>query len=155
MPDLEKRLTDLGLVLPDAPAPVASYIPAVAVHSGTLVFISGQLPFRSGGLIARGRVPDQVPMETAQQCARQCVINGLAALKREIGSFERFRRVVRLGVFVNAPSGFADHPKVGNGASDLLVELLGDDGRHARAAVGVASLPLDAPVEIEFTFLVD
>ncbi|MCA9305927.1 MAG: RidA family protein [Phycisphaerales bacterium] len=155
MPNLEARLDRLGITIPEAPKPVASYVPSVAVHSGSLVFISGQLPFEKGKLMATGRVPGQVSIEAAQKCARQCVVNGLAALLGEIGSFERLRRVVRLGVFVNAGEGFADQPKVGNGASDLLVELLGDDGRHARAAVGVSSLPLDAPVEIEFTFLVD
>lgn len=155
MPNLEARLDRLGITIPEAPKPVASYVPSVAVHSGSLVFISGQLPFEKGKLMATGRVPGQVSIETAQKCARQCVVNGLAALLGEIGSFERLRRVVRLGVFVNAGEGFAEQPKVGNGASDLLVELLGDDGRHARAAVGVSSLPLDAPVEIEFTFLVD
>lgn len=155
MPNLDARLESLQIVLPDAPAPLASYVPAVSVHSGSLLFVSGQLPFEDGKLLAKGRVPDQVSLEMAQKCARRCVINGLAALRREMGSFERLRRVVRLGVFVNAGEGFADQPKVGNGASDLLVELLGDDGRHARAAVGVSSLPLDAPVEIEFTFLVD
>lgn len=155
MPNLDERLENLRIALPDAPAPLASYVPAVTVRSGSLVFISGQLPFENGTLIAKGRVPDQVSIETAQRCARRCVVNGLAALRRELGSFDRLRRVVRLGVFVNAGESFADHPKVGNGASDLLVELLGDDGRHARAAVGVSSLPLDAPVEIEFAFLVD
>ncbi|MCA9282867.1 MAG: RidA family protein [Phycisphaeraceae bacterium] len=155
MPNLEARLDRLGITIPEAPKPVASYVPSVAVHSGSLVFISGQLPFEKGKLMATGRVPGQVSIETAQKCARQCVVNGLAALLGEIGSFERLRRVVRLGVFVNAGEGFAEQPKVGNGASDLLVELLGENGRHARAAVGVSSLPLDAPVEIEFTFLVD
>ena len=155
MPNIAARLERLGITIPEAPKPVASYVPSVAVHTGSMVFISGQLPFENGRLMATGRVPDQVSMEMAQRCARQCVVNGLAALLGEIGSFERLRRVVRLGVFVNAGEGFADQPKVGNGASDLLVELLGESGRHARAAVGVSSLPLDAPVEIEFTFLVD
>lgn len=155
MPDLIARLAELGLAVPPAPKPVASYIPAVAAASGTPVLVSGQLPFRDGRLMATGSVPDRVSVEEAQRCARQCVLNGLAALQSEIRDLSRLRRVLRLGVFVQCPPGFADQPMVANGASDLLVELLGDCGRHARAAVGVPALPLDAPVEIEFTFLVD
>ena len=155
MPDLSTQLTRLGLTLPVPPKPVASYIPSVRISSGSLVIVSGQIPMKDGSLIAAGVVPTQVSIEVAQQCARQCVLNGLAALQAEIGTLSRLRRVVRLGVFVACPPGFQDHPKVANGASDLLVELLGEDGRHARAAVGAPSLPLGAPVEIEFTFLVD
>lgn len=155
MPDLPSRLARLGLAIPPAPKPVASYVPAVMAASGTPVLVSGQLPFRDGALIATGAVPDPVSVELAQECARQCVLNGLAALESEIRDLARLRRVLRLGVFVQCPSGFADQPKVANGASDLLVELLGDSGKHARAAVGVPALPLNAPVEIEFTFLVD
>ncbi len=155
MPDLSNRMAQLGLTLPEAPRPIASYIPAVGVSSGRLVFVSGQVPLESGKLIAAGTVPNEVSMEVAQRCARQCVLNGLAALAGEIGSLERLRRVVKLEVFVACGPGFTEHPKVANGASDLLVELMGDDGRHARAAVGVPSLPLGAPVEIAFTFLVD
>lgn len=155
MADLITSLERLGIILPKAPRPVASYIPAVSVHSGAMVFISGQIPFQDGKLIAEGPVPDPVSVEVAQRCARQCAINGLAALLAEIGDPERLRRVVRLGCFVACGPGFADHSKVANGASDLLGELLGESGRHARAAVGVPSLPLNAPVEIEFAFLVD
>ncbi len=157
MPDLVSRLQQMGLALPPAPKPVASYIPAVLVPGGVgnLVFVSGQIPMRDGALIASGSVPSRVSIETAQQCARQCVLNGLAALNAEIGSLQRLRRVVRLGVFVACEPEFTDQPKVANGASDLLVELLGEAGRHARAAVGAPSLPLGAPVEVEFVFLVD
>lgn len=155
MADIRTELQQRGLVLPKAPAPVASYVPAVSVHSGSLVFISGQLPFRDGKLMAEGSVPAQVSLDTARECAAQCALNGLAALEQEIGDLGRVRRVVRLGGFVACAAGFGDQPKVINGASDLLAELMHDSGKHARAAVGVPSLPLNAPVEIEFTFLVD
>ena len=155
MADLLTELHNRGLTLPKAPAPVASYIPAVSIHSGSLVFISGQLPFKDGQLMATGTVPDAVPLELAQQCAAQCVLNGLAALEQEIGDLNRVRRVVRLGGFVACGPGYGEQPKVINGASDLLAELMHDSGKHARAAVGVSALPLNAPVEIEFTFLVD
>lgn len=155
MADLLSRLKKLGLALPDAPKPVASYVPAVSVHSGHLVFVSGQIPIRDGKLIATGTVPEPVSIETAQECARQCVLNGIACLIGEIGDPARLRRVVRLDGFVACPPGFSDQPKVINGASDLLIELLGEDGRHARAAVGAPALPLNVPVEIAFTFLID
>ena len=155
MADLISRLQRLGLTLPDAPKPVASYVPAVSVHSGNLVFVSGQIPLRDGKPIATGTVPEPVSIERAQECARQCVVNAIACLAGEIGDLARLRRVVKLDAFVACGPGFPDQPKVVNGASDLLIELLGDDGRHARAAVGVPSLPLNVPVEIAFTFLVD
>lgn len=155
MADILTELNSRGLKLPEPPAPVASYVPAMSVHSGSLVFISGQLPFENEKLIATGQVPTEVDLELARRCAAQCTLNALAALRQEIGDLGRVRRAVRLGGFVACGSGFADHPKVINGASDLLVELMHDSGRHARAAVGVPSLPLNAPVEIEFTFLVD
>jgi enamine deaminase RidA (YjgF/YER057c/UK114 family) len=150
MPTIESGLLELGLTLPTAPKPVASYIPAVRV--GSLVFVSGQVPLKDGAMIASGTVPGGVSIEQAQECARQCVLNGLAALKAEIGDLGKVRRVVRVGVFVACEHGFTDHPKVANGASDLLVRLLGDTGKHARAAVGAPSLPLGAPVEVEFLF---
>lgn len=155
MADLLTELKNQGLTLPKAPPPVASYVPAVSIHSGSMVFISGQLPFRDGQLMAAGLVGEHVSIEEAQRCAAQCALNGLAALEQEIGDLRRVRRVVRLGGFVACAPGFGDQPKVINGASDLLAKLMHDDGKHARAAVGVSSLPLNAPVEIEFTFLVD
>ncbi|MEQ8844148.1 MAG: RidA family protein [Phycisphaerales bacterium] len=154
MSDINQRLEQLGLTLPAPPKPVASYIPATSVHSGSLVFISGQIPMRDGEMIATGHVPGEVSIEQAQECARQCVLNGLAALKQEIGSLAQVRRVVRVGCFVACPPEFTDHAKVANGASDLLKELMGDSGQHARAAVGAPSLPLNAPVEVEFIFVV-
>jgi len=147
---VEQNLARLGLELPGAPAPVASYVPAR--RSGDLVHISGQIPLVGGKLLATGRVPDRVPHETAVACAEACTLNALACLKAEIGDLGSVRRVVRVGVFVAAGPEFTDHPTIANGCSDLLVELLGERGRHARAAVGVSSLPLGAPVEIECVF---
>jgi len=153
MPDFTARLDQLGLTLPPAPSPVASYVPAVRV--GALVFVSGQIPIRNGELLAAGTVPDAVSVEQAQGLARQCVLNALAVLTAEVGSIDRLKRVVRVGCFVASAPGFADQPKVANGASDLLVAVFGDAGRHARAAVGSVGLPLGVPVEIEFLFEVE
>ena len=148
MSSLQQRLDELGLQLPQAPKPVASYVPSV--QSGNLVFVSGQVPLRDGTLIASGTVPSQVSVEDAQAAARQCVLNGLAVLKAHLeGDLARIRRIVRLGIFVASDPGFSDQPVVGNGASDLLLDLLGDQGRHARAAVGSIGLPLGATVEVE------
>lgn len=150
---IESKLQQLGLALPAAPTPVASYLPAV--RSGDQVFVSGQLPMRDGKLISAGAVPSQVSLEDAQQAARQCVLNGLAILKDQLdGDFDRLKRVVRIAVYVQSDDGFFEQPKVANGASDLLQEVLGEAGRHARAAVGVNALPLNAPVEVEFVFAV-
>lgn len=143
-------LAALGLALPAAPKPVASYIPAR--RSGSLVFVSGQIPMRDGSLIATGSVPTRVDLPTAVECARQCLLNGLAVLAAEVGSIDKLERVIRLGCFVACDASFTEHPMVANGASDLLLEIFGDRGRHARAAVGCPSLPLGAPVEIEFVF---
>lgn len=147
-----EALRRLGLTLPAAPKPVAAYIPAV--RSGSLLFISGQIPLAEGKLLATGQVGAEggVSLETAIACARQCCLNGLAAAAAELGSIDEIRRVVRIGVFVAAGSTFTDHPKVANGASELLVAIFGEAGRHARAAVGAPSLPLGAPVEVEFLF---
>lgn len=148
---IDAKLAELGLVLPAPPKPVAAYVPCV--RSGNLVFVSGQLPFAAGQLLFTGRVPSPVDLEEAQECARQCVLNGLAILKAEIGGdWSKLVRVVRIGVFVQSADGYADQPQVANGASELLVKILGDAGRHARAAVGVNALPLNAPVEVEFVF---
>ncbi len=146
--DLKAKLAELNLVLPPAPAPVASYLPGVA--SGDLVIVSGQLPMKDGQLLAIGPVGSAVTLEQAQAAARQCVLNGLAIIDAGIGgNWDRFVRAVRLGVFVCSDNAFVEQHKVANGASDLLVEVLGDAGRHARAAVGVNALPLGASVEVE------
>jgi len=147
MGHVSSRLAELGIILPPAPAPVASYIPAK--RTGNLVFVSGQLPMRDGKLMATGTVPGAVDLETAQRCARQCVLNGLAAAVGVVGDVDRIVSVVRVGGFVAADPGFTDHPKVINGASEVLQEIFGEAGRHARAAVGAVGLPLDACVEVE------
>ena len=146
--DILARLSDLGLELPAPPKPVAAYIPFVRV--GPLIFVSGQIPLREGQVICRGPVPGTASIEAAQSAARQCVLNGLAVVADALGGdLGRVRRMVRLGVFVQSDDGFAEQPKVANGASELLRALFGDAGTHARAAVGVNALPLGASVEVE------
>ncbi len=151
---IESKLEELGLSLPEAPKPVAAYVPAVT--SRGQVIVSGQLPMQNGELMSTGKIPSQVSVEDAQTAARQCVLNGLAVLKAELdGDLSRLARVVRIGAFIQSDDDFYAQPQIANGASELLLELLGDSGRHARAAVGVNALPLNASVEIEFTFEVD
>lgn len=151
--DPDASLARLGIVLPAPTAPVAAYIPARL--SGSLLYISGQIPMREGKLMATGAVPTAVSIEVARECARQCTLNGLAAAKAVLGSLGRIRQVVRVGCFVACESGFGDQPKIANGASELLMEIFGEAGRHARAAVGTNALPLNVPVEIEFLFEVE
>lgn len=145
----EERLKDLGLTLPPAPAPVGSYVPCV--RTGQLVFTSGQLPMRDGKLAAIGKVGRDLSIEQAAEAARLAVLNAVAQVAAAAGGINQIVRIVRLGVFVNSAEGFTDQPKVANGASDLLVEILGEAGKHARSAVGVNELPLNAAVEIEMT----
>lgn len=148
---IDAKLTELGLTIPAAPKPAGSYVPSV--RTGNLLFVSGQLPFAAGQLLFTGKVPSPVDMEAAQGCARQCVLNALAILKGELGGdWSKFVRVVRIGVFVQCDDGYTQQPQVANGASELLTQIFGDAGRHARAAVGVNALPLNAPVEVEFVF---
>lgn len=147
MSAVEDRLAELGLSVPDVAKPVASYVPAV--RSGSYVYTSGQLPMRSGELIASGKVGDSVSPEDAAACAQQCALNAIAAVKAEIGDLDAVRRVVKVVCFVASDPGFTGQPQVANGASDLLGKAFGDAGRHARSAVGVPVLPLDAPVEVE------
>jgi len=146
------RLAALGLALPPVAAPAAAYLPAVA--HGDLVVVSGQLPLRDGALLATGLVGADVTLEAAQELARVCALNALAAAAAVAGGLDALTRVVRVGVFVASAAGFTAQHLVANGASDLLAAVLGPGGRHARAAVGVAALPLDAPVEVEATFAV-
>jgi enamine deaminase RidA (YjgF/YER057c/UK114 family) len=143
----EERLAELGLSLPEVVAPIAAFIPAV--RSGALVFTSGQLPVVGGALMATGKVGAEVTAEDAQLLARQCALNALAAVKAEIGDLGLVRRVVKVLGFVASAPTFTGQPQVVNGASELLIAVFGDAGRHARSAVGVAALPLDAPVEVE------
>lgn len=143
----ESRLAALGLTLPPVAAPVAAYVPAV--RTGTHIYTSGQLPFVDGKLIATGKVGDQVSAEEAAGLARTCALNALAAVASVAGGLSSVRRIVKVTGFVASVPGFTGQPQVVNGASELLLEIFGDSGRHARSAVGTVSLPLDAPVEIE------
>ena len=147
------RLEALGIDLPPVAAPVAAYVPTV--QTGNLVYTSGQLPFVAGVLPATGKVGAEVAAAEAAQFARIAILNGLAAIEAEIGSLDRIRRVVKLVGFVASSPDFTGQPAVTNGASELLGEIFGDVGKHARSAVGVAVLPLDAPVEIELIVEVD
>lgn len=146
----EERLAELGLTLPEPAAPVAAYVPAV--RTGNLVYISGQGPLRDGRLAFTGKVGAEVDIDSAKEAARITCLNGLAALKAEIGDLADVTRVVKLTVFVNSAAGFDQQPAVANGASELLQDLFGDAGRHARSAVGMAELPFGMSVEIEFVF---
>lgn len=151
--NIEAKLESMGLRLPAAPKPVASYVPVV--RTGDLVIVSGQLPMSEGKLIAVGKVPTAIGIDPAQLAARQCVLNALAALRGEIADdWSRLVRVVRLGVFVQSDNTFYEQHIVANGASEFLQELFGEKGRHARAAVGVNTLPLNAAVEVEVMFQV-
>jgi enamine deaminase RidA (YjgF/YER057c/UK114 family) len=140
------RLAELGIELPAVAAPLAAYVPAV--RSGSLVFTSGQLPLVDGGLVQTGKVGDAVDATAAADLARICALNALAAIDHLVG-IDAVVRVVKVVGYVASAPGFAGQPGVVNGASELLGEIFGEDGRHARSAVGVAALPLDAPVEVE------
>jgi enamine deaminase RidA (YjgF/YER057c/UK114 family) len=143
---IDQRLAELGITLPVAAAPVAAYVPAVEVAG--LLYVSGQLPFKDGHVMV-GRAGDDRTTDYAQDAARACGLMLLAQIKAALGSLDRVERVVKLNVFVNSDPRFTEQPKVANGASELMVEVFGDAGRHARAAVGVAALPLDAVVEAD------
>ena len=144
---VEQRLAELGLALPEVAAPLASYVPAV--RSGSHVFTAGQLPLVDGELLTRGKVGGEVSAEEAQECARRCALNALAAVASVTGSLDDVVRVVKVTVFVASTPDFTGQPVVANGASELLGDVFGDAGRHARSAVGVPVLPIDAPVEVE------
>jgi enamine deaminase RidA (YjgF/YER057c/UK114 family) len=148
---VEKKLAELGIVLPTPASPVANYIPFVRV--GALLFVSGQICLDANGkLVAKGKLGAGVSVDDGQKAARACAINLLAQVKAALGDLDKIKRVVRLGGFINSDPAFLDGPKVMNGASDLVVEVLGDNGRHARTTVGVAVLPADAAVEVEGIF---
>ncbi len=149
----EERLAELGRKLPGVAAPVAAYVPAV--RSGDHVFTSGQLPMVEGSLAATGKVGAQVSPEDAKELAATCALNALAAIKAEVGDLSRVRRVVKVVGYVASAPDFAGQPGVVNGASELLGNVFGDRGAHARSAVGVTVLPLDAPVEVELVVEVD
>ena len=143
---IEERLSELGITLPKAAAPVASYVPVVV--SGNLAYVSGQLPFIGGNLVT-GRLGDDISVERGMEAARACALMILAQLKATDIALDSVERIVKLGAFVNCTDDFADQPKVANGASDVMFEIFGESGRHARAAVGVPALPLHAVVEVD------
>ena len=147
---IEKKLEELEIVLPTPAAPVANYVGFV--RSGRLLFVSGQVCLANGALVAAGKLGGTVTIEQGHAAARACAINVLAQVKAALGDLDKVVRVVRLGGFVNATPDFLDAPKVMNGASDLMVAVFGEKGRHARTTVGVAALPSDAAIEVEGTF---
>ena len=148
---IDAKLKELNITLPDVPKAVANYVGYKVV--GNLVMISGQLPFKDGAILHPGHLGDYVSLEQGVEAARQCAVNVLAQLKAAVdGDWSRVRQCVRLGGFVASTPDFTKHPLVVNGASDLIAEVLGESGRHARAAVGVAALPLGASVEVEALF---
>src|SRR3954452_24490897 len=151
MAQVEKKLADLGIVLPTPAAPVANYVPFV--RTGSLLFVSGQVSLGTDGkLVAKGKLGGPVSVENGQKAARACAVNLLAQVKAALGDLDKVVRVVRLGGFINSEPDFLDGPKVLNGTSDLMVAAFGDKGRHARTTVGVASLPSDAAVEVDAIF---
>lgn len=150
---IDARLDDLGIVLPEAAAPVANYVPFV--HSDRWIHISGQITLDRGDVAFRGRLGDTLDTAAGVEAARLCAINLLAQLKAATGNLDRVRRVVKLNIFVAATADFTEQPQVANGASDLMVAVFGDAGRHARAAVGVASLPLGVAVEVDGLFEIE
>jgi enamine deaminase RidA (YjgF/YER057c/UK114 family) len=151
MAQVEKKLADLGIILPTPAAPVANYVPFV--RTGSLLFVSGQVSLGvDGKLVAKGKLGGPVSVENGQKAARACAVNLLAQVKAAVGDLDKVVRVIRLGGFINSEPSFLEGPKVMNGASDLMVEVFGDKGRHARTTVGVAALPGDAAVEVEGLF---
>jgi enamine deaminase RidA (YjgF/YER057c/UK114 family) len=147
---IEARLKELGVTLPTPPLPVASYVPCTI--SGNIVFVSGQIPIADGAIKYVGKLGVDVPMEAGQAAAQLCAINVLAQLKSAIGDLDRVVKCLKLGVFINAAPDYSQHPEVANGASDLIAAVFGDAGKHARAAVGVGSLPRGVAVEVEAIF---
>ena len=145
---IDRKLEELGLTLPEAAAPVASYVPTV--EAGGLLHVSGQIPFDADGQLILGRIGEgEQSLADGQEAARRCALMVVAQAKAALGGLERVQRIVKLGVFVNSTADFTEQPQVANGASDLMVALFGDAGKHARAAVGVASLPRGVAVEVD------
>jgi enamine deaminase RidA (YjgF/YER057c/UK114 family) len=146
---IEQRLADLGIELPPAPAPVASYVPVTV--AGDLAFVAGQVPIHEGSVMQIGRLGAEVSLEEGQAAARRCALQAVAALRDALGSLDRVAQIAQVTVYVASVPGFIEQPKVADGASDVLVEIFGEAGKHARAAVGVVELPLGAPVEVAVT----
>lgn len=149
MNTMDQRLKELGIELPPAPVPAGAYVPVLV--QGTTAYLSGQLPRRSDGTLIQGRVGQELDLAQGREAARLAALNALSAFRRHLG-WERFERVLRLTGYLQTGPGFQDHPKVLNGASEVLTEIFGEKGIHARSAVGVSSLPMNAAVEIEFIF---
>lgn len=145
--DYEKKLQSLGFTLPPPPKPVATYVPCV--RSGKLLFLSGMIPMVEGKMAKVGKLGKELAIEEGQEMARITLLNALAVIKAECGSLDQIERIVRIGLHVASAEGFTQQSAVANGASDLLVQIFGEPGRHARLALGAAELPLNAPVELE------
>lgn len=153
MSEVQDKLTAMGLELPPEPEPLARYVPAKRV--GDMVYVSGQVPVRDGEFVHVGAVGSDLTVEQAQECARVCVLNALAAVKSVIGDLDGVAEIVQVRGFVNSAPGFGEQPEVLNAASELLVDLFGENGRHARAAVGTSALPRNLPVELEMIVRVE
>jgi enamine deaminase RidA (YjgF/YER057c/UK114 family) len=148
--NVREKLEQLGIKLPPPATPAGAYVPAKRV--GKLIYVSGQVPLKDGKPMATGQVPSRCSIDDAKKAARQCVINALAAVNTLPGGADQIVGVARVGAFVSSDPGFTQQPAVANGASELLIEIFGDAGRHARAAIGTNVLPLDTAVEVEFIF---
>ena len=144
---IEEKLNELGVSLPTAPKPAGSYVPVVV--SGKLAFVSGQIPIKDGQVIYQGKVGIEQSIEQAQKAAKLCIINGLAQINTYFGTLDNLEKIIKISGFVNSAQDLTEHPKVINAASDFLVEIFGEEGRHSRIAIGVSSLPLNATVEID------
>ncbi len=144
---IEEKISQLGFTLPTAPKPLASYVPTVKV--GDMVFTAGQLPILDGSLSFKGKLGKDLNEDEGKKAAQLCALNCLSVIKSEIGTLDNINRIVKLTFFVSSAEGFINHPQVANGASDLIKEIFGENGKHVRSTVGVAELPLNAPVEIE------
>lgn len=147
---LSEKLKSLNIVLPAAPKAAGAYVPAKKV--GDLIFVSGQIPMRDGAMLASGQVPSRCTPDAAKAAAKQCVLNALAAVSALPGGVDQITGVARVGAFISSDASFTQQPAIANGASEFLIELFGESGRHVRAAVGTNTLPLDAAVEVEFIF---
>jgi enamine deaminase RidA (YjgF/YER057c/UK114 family) len=146
----EDKLKELGIELPEAPSPLGSYVPVI--RTGNLVFLSGILPFVDGNLLRQGKVGEDITIDDAREDTKRVVMNALAVLRSHIGSLNTVKRCIKITGYIASSPDFTEQPKVLNAASDLLYEIFGEAGRHARTAIGVTVLPLNAPVEIEFIF---
>ncbi|MFZ0453843.1 MAG: RidA family protein [Ignavibacteriaceae bacterium] len=144
---IEEKIKKLGFNLPETPKPLAAYIPAVKINN--LIFTAGQIPSVAGELLYKGKIGQELNIEQGQRAAEMCLLNGLAAIKGIIGDLNKIERIVKVTAFVNSADGFIEQPKVANGASELLIKIFDEKGKHVRSAVGVNELPLNAAVEVE------